>query len=172
MLINPSGAGRASGQCRQVRVPASKGAYRQGRTYRQGRVLAPGTILLVFHRGKPRRSLILTMSLPPPVCWRMLRHILTSLFSYHQLNKARNTYFHGSKLVVVYNELTPVVRDSNILILSTCFNSQSKYQSRTVTLNSPLQGNHNIRQASLPSLLSCSCSVLGLFLRLFVLAVV
>jgi len=57
------------------------------------------------------------MSLPPPVCWRMLRHILTSLFSYHQLNKARNTYFHGSKLVVVYNELMPVVRDLNILIL-------------------------------------------------------
>ena len=57
------------------------------------------------------------MSLPPPVCWRMLRHILTGLFSYHQLNEARNTYFRGSKLVVVYNELTPVVRDSNILIL-------------------------------------------------------
>jgi len=56
------------------------------------------------------------MSLPPPVCWRMLRHILTSLFSYHQLNKARNAYFRGSKLVVVYNELTPVVRESNILI--------------------------------------------------------
>jgi len=56
------------------------------------------------------------MSLPPPVCWRMLRHILTSLFSYHQLNEARNAYFCGSKLVVVYNELTPVVRDSNILI--------------------------------------------------------
>jgi len=57
------------------------------------------------------------MSLPPPVCWRMLRHILTSLFSYHQLNEARNAYFHGSKLVVVYNELTPVVRESNIFIL-------------------------------------------------------
>jgi len=56
------------------------------------------------------------MSLPPPVCWRMLCHILTSLFSYHQLNKARNAYFRGSKLVVVYNELMPVVRDSNILI--------------------------------------------------------
>jgi len=57
------------------------------------------------------------MSLPPPVSWRMLRHILTSLFSYHQLNEARNAYFCGSKLVVVYNELTPVVRESNILIL-------------------------------------------------------
>ena len=56
------------------------------------------------------------MSLPPPVSWRMLCHILTSLFSYHQLNEARNAYFRGSKLVVVYNELTPVVRDSNILI--------------------------------------------------------
>ena len=46
----------------------------------------------------------------------MLRHILTSLFSYHQLNEVRNAYFRGSKLVVVYNELMPVVRDLNILI--------------------------------------------------------
>ena len=32
------------------------------------------------------------------------------------MNEARNAYFHGSKLVVVYNELMPVVRDLNILI--------------------------------------------------------
>src|SRR5882757_3442418 len=57
------------------------------------------------------------MPFPPSVCSRIWRHILNSLFSYHQLNEARNAYMHRSKLVVVDNELAPVVRDSNVLIL-------------------------------------------------------
>jgi len=56
--------------------------------------------------------------------------------------------------------------------LSSCFNLQLKYRLHTITLNSLLQGNWNIWQTSLPSLPSCSCSVLGLFSQLFVLAVV
>lgn len=56
------------------------------------------------------------MSLPPPVCWRMSCQISTSLFSYNQLHEAQNAHFRRPILVVFNNVLTPVIRDSDILV--------------------------------------------------------
>ena len=41
---------------------------------------------------------------------------LTSLFSYHQLNEARNTYDCRSELMVIHDEIMVLLRDPDILI--------------------------------------------------------
>ena len=46
----------------------------------------------------------------------MSLQILTGLFSYHQLNEARNTYFRRSNLGVVFDVLTPFLWDANVFI--------------------------------------------------------
>lgn len=57
------------------------------------------------------------MPFPPPSSQRISCHILTSSFSYYQLNEARDAHLCRSKHIVIHDELTPLFRDTDVLVL-------------------------------------------------------